>query len=235
MDIMEPQRPGEPSQQSEQLRQSFCSSCSTGTPPPYSETDATRAGPGPIADSPTCPPDWKTRPHNLLMICYPFPRAEVESKTQQEVSWGAHLKVNCRDVPSLMRRGFFWSDANIVQEEGYLSPIEEPVPSHARAEGWVVCRYYYLRDLAEEAQWVARLEVYARDYATLRDFRPAKLSVEMVHEAAAWNWDSKRTFYFHQDWLDYRYNVIYDDMPLQGWWPWPKKEDLEVEDNKKEI
>jgi hypothetical protein len=31
--------------------------------------------------------------------------------------------------------------------------------------------------------------------------------------------------YFWSKWRpEWNYNALYDDMPMEGWWPWPKKE-----------
>jgi hypothetical protein len=137
--------------------------------------------------------------------------------------WVAILCVKTRDVPRLMREGFFWSTENVVPEEGYMS-------SETRREwtdqGLRHRRTWMLADKSndEAPRWVGRLDVISLSRRILPGFRLQNLSRGNVYAARAWiahrqiyNWDCR--------WADeYNYNCIYDDTPLRGWWPWPREE-----------
>jgi hypothetical protein len=74
----------------------------------------------------------------------------------------------------------------------------------------------------ETPLWVAELTVFPNSVALLSRFRMQGLSVEQVYRVHAFNEDGQAVYVFEYHWPDYCYNCIYDDMPLRGWWPWPK-------------
>ncbi|KAK3901583.1 hypothetical protein C8A05DRAFT_16261 [Staphylotrichum tortipilum] len=141
--------------------------------------------------------------------------------------WSADLDVACRDLARLMREGFFWSAANIVPEEGYvlhdLGPDVSP-------EWFKVARVWRLVDRQQRTGetaplWTGRLMVDFRDLDRLKTFRIQDLSVNDVSRAWAWNADNRVVYDFSHAKPGHYVNCIYDDMPLRGWWPYPKLED----------
>lgn len=135
--------------------------------------------------------------------------------------WSASLIVKCRDVPRLMREGFFWSAENILPEEGYMSPSTTREWSDM---GFDHKRVWRLVDKAngETPLWVAELEVMSHSVTTLSGFQLHNLSREIVHRADAWNAERQLVYHFESYSPMDCFNCIYDDMPLQGWWPWPR-------------
>lgn len=138
--------------------------------------------------------------------------------------WVAVLEVKSRDVPRLMREGFFWSSENVLREEGYIS-------RETRREwtdlGFHYTRMWILADKSndETPQWVGHLGVFSESGEILPGFRVQSLSRENVHAAWAWNRLQQATYaYDCRQPRRYNYNCIYDDKPLQGWWPWPREE-----------
>ena len=145
--------------------------------------------------------------------------------------WEATLTVKCADVPRLMREGLFWSVDNIVPEEGFIQAA--PPQSHSRAFGYSHVRTWILTDKPESRgghgtpDWVACLEVYATAIEALTGFRPQNLTRAHIWKANAWDVHG-RTIYNYDSYAPAQnYNCVYDDMPLQGWWPWPRREDRE--------
>jgi hypothetical protein len=133
--------------------------------------------------------------------------------------WAAGLRVKCRDVPRLMREGFFWSAENILPEEGYMS--------HWKIPGWsdIGFHHKHVWSLADKSNgetphWVAQLEVLSHSVSILSSFQVNNLSRENVHKAHAWNAERQLVYHFESQSPRDCYNCIYDDMPLQGWWPW---------------
>jgi hypothetical protein len=121
-----------------------------------------------------------------------------------------------------MREGFFWSAENILPEEGYMSHSTTPAWSDL---GFHHTRVWGLADKSngETPLWVAQLEVLSHSVSIPSDFQVHNLSRENVHRSQAWNAERQLVYHFESCSPRDSYNCIYDDMPLQGWWPWPKQ------------
>jgi hypothetical protein len=107
----------------------------------------------------------------------------------------AGLMVKCRDVPRLMREGFFWSAENILPEEDYMS--------HSTTPGWSDIGFHHKRvwSLADKSNgdtplWVAQLEVRSHSVTILSGFQVHNLSRKNVHRANAWNEESYLVYHF---------------------------------------
>ena len=143
--------------------------------------------------------------------------------------WEAALVVKCPDVPRLMRDGFFWSADNIVPEEGFIRAAHP----QSRALGYSHVRTWILTDKPESRnghgtpKWVAYLEVAATAIQTLTGFRPQSLTRAHIWKANAWDVHGRAIYHYDSYAPAENYNCVYDDMPLRGWWPWPRREDRE--------
>ncbi|KAF6841052.1 hypothetical protein CMUS01_03651 [Colletotrichum musicola] len=155
----------------------------------------------------------------------------------QHISWVADLFLDCRDLPRLMREGLHLTTANIRPELSYIN-TEESLDEARRKEGWRKSRNYVLSDLGEDCYWAARLEVYARELKVLSQVRVSDLQHHMILGAVAFRSHVSAGSLAHfkrqiaSDELAYCFdsfrpsdsiNAIYDDMPLEGLWPWPKR------------
>jgi hypothetical protein len=56
----------------------------------------------------------------------------------------------------------------------------------------------------------------------LARFRIQTLSPDLVCSANAWDANLYLTYNYNCRVAGENYNCIYDDEPLEGWWPWPK-------------
>ncbi|KAI1209807.1 uncharacterized protein F4807DRAFT_91105 [Annulohypoxylon truncatum] len=148
--------------------------------------------------------------------------------------WYARLFFKCDNVPQLMREGLYWSLNNVQWEDGYIS-ADGPYEPHNELDGtineWLqskglkLSRNYFLRDLQMPCRWVARFQIYAAEFKTLADVRLEELSMDDIRHTFAWSVGGKEYVYGYQALQpEQSYNAIYDDMPMGGWWPWPKKE-----------
>ncbi|KAJ8132228.1 hypothetical protein O1611_g1391 [Lasiodiplodia mahajangana] len=146
--------------------------------------------------------------------------------------WIAFLDVKCDDVPRLMREGFFWDASNAIQKEGFLT-VENK--SHANDWSGASTRWYFLTDTRQDRLWVASLTVRATDLNVLYNFKLSQLSRELVRSVWASNQDGREIYgyqaYTSPDLVNKTpespmmgFNVIYDGMPMEGFWPWPRKE-----------
>ncbi|XDG04639.1 hypothetical protein ABKA04_004254 [Annulohypoxylon sp. FPYF3050] len=153
--------------------------------------------------------------------------------TPRALQWYARLKFKCDNVPQLMREGLYWSLDNVQWEDGYINTHGLPEPNneddkemndYVLYKGLKYTRNYFLRDLQVPSRWVARFQIHAPTLKTLGDMRLENLSMEDIHYVRAWSSGRKGLIYgYEAKHPQNSYNVIYDDMPMEGWWVWPKK------------
>ncbi|KAK8068745.1 hypothetical protein PG994_005361 [Apiospora phragmitis] len=153
--------------------------------------------------------------------------------------WWAEMFIKCHSVPQLMKEGLYWTGENICQEEGRI--MCEPSPNDLKqyeqykplSGESIDCgpytRHYYLRDLQESPpRWTADLQCHSDRLATLSRFRPETyLTGKNVDFALAFSTNGALV-YSWRDWcVENSFNALYDDMPMRGWWPWPKAREPE--------
>ncbi|KAK1712655.1 hypothetical protein BDP67DRAFT_516440 [Colletotrichum lupini] len=168
--------------------------------------------------------EWECVPKNLSIIYTPVPIGAGANISRRGISWEARFRVRAKDLPRLMREGLHWTVANIQREAGFFEhEAKELVMKQA---GWTCTRNYYLSDLSPDQNWSAKMIVCARDIQVLSQFDMAKLRPEQAYTAIAWSSFHPSHFIYNFERLapSRNYNSIYDDMPLEGWWPWPKRQ-----------
>ncbi|KAF6829124.1 hypothetical protein CPLU01_08137 [Colletotrichum plurivorum] len=131
-----------------------------------------------------------------------------------------------------MREGFFWNEDNVIPERSYIDNSHD---HHMEGHDLHCKRVWTLVDLSPEHLWHTELTVWGPDIQTLARFRVSDLQTYIVYSAMvkapreACN-THRRTIYLYDENRPERcINTIYDDLPLEGWWPWPKlpgQEDL---------
>ena len=146
----------------------------------------------------------------------------VSTQEYQAASWAATFVIRCDDVSRLMREGLFWTPDNVIPEEGHLFG---PVHRSWLAKGLRHGRSWILADKSngENLRWVGRLEVSARLCEIFQAFRLQTLSMENVSHVYAQNGNGQMVYNYLRCWPGKDCNYIYDDNPLEGWWPWPKE------------
>ncbi|KAI1364661.1 hypothetical protein F5Y08DRAFT_339419 [Xylaria arbuscula] len=143
--------------------------------------------------------------------------------------WVAVLEAKCSDIPRLMREGFYWDASNIIKEESYIEfGAKWPILNLWKS---LPKRSYSLSD----KHWTASLTIEASDLTTLYDFDINRLTRQTVKSVSATNQNQQETYGYNApmsvNWLFITtyipmrgFNVIYDNKPLEGAWPWPSKE-----------
>ncbi|KAI8949607.1 hypothetical protein F4801DRAFT_591005 [Xylaria longipes] len=173
--------------------------------------------------------DDKQRPSVVFSLC-PDPSRFFALRCQD---WIACLVVKCFDVPRLMREGFHWDASNVIKEEGYIEYGNKD-PNVATWES-ASTRWYFLTDTHQPGRWIASLAVEASDVNILYNFDLNQLSRELVKSVLALNQNQQHIYrYRAHAFPDKFYNIaerpmlgfnmIYDKMPMEGFWPWPRKE-----------
>ncbi|KAI0550757.1 hypothetical protein F4679DRAFT_583128 [Xylaria curta] len=137
--------------------------------------------------------------------------------------WIAVLMVKSHDVPRLMREGFYWDSANVIREEGYIDQDFTVAGYRQDRKYWSGTRHYFLKDLQQPPCWIAPIEVFALNSTTLYQFDLSRSSRENTQWAAAINQSGHQIYHWHYRFPGSWFNVAYDNMPVEGWWPWPKK------------
>ncbi|KAK5636471.1 hypothetical protein RRF57_012183 [Xylaria bambusicola] len=173
----------------------------------------------------------KQRPSLIIRFC-PDPSRPHSLRCQ---NWVAVLEVKCFDVPRLMREGFHWNASNVINEDGYIEfgkkwPVVKLWTSTSK-------RWYFLADNHQPRCWIASLMVEASDVSILYGFNLSLLSPEIVSSASALNQDHQEIYGYEARTLPaklcnatktpmWAFNMIYGDMPMEGFWPWPRKEHM---------
>lgn len=155
--------------------------------------------------------------------------------------WIVYLDLKTFHLPSLMKYGLYIDPRNVKEWENYVSKIY----SH-KEERWSYCRKYTLLD----PQWSGSLSVTSWSMKALNDFRIEDLSANLVLEAwvekeehnkkckQCWeHHDRDFIYFFDLRAPDDKINCIFGNMPMDGLWPWPRRETTpgEGEDTKKQM
>ncbi|KAF9873162.1 hypothetical protein CkaCkLH20_09325 [Colletotrichum karsti] len=172
--------------------------------------------------------EWQSLPNKLRMNMATRPIPSRRGDTfRAALQWDAKLLARVKDMPRLMREGFHWSEANVCLE---ASRVDDATDINLlKKDGWKCCRLYYLSQLGDDPNWAAELVVCARDLKALAQFRLSDLQPEMVYSAWAVHYSPYPKAYYQYKFERLEpmenFNAVYDGMPMEGWWPWPKRED----------
>ncbi|KAM3442095.1 hypothetical protein NHJ13734_002513 [Beauveria thailandica] len=161
---------------------------------------------------------------------------KVRLDMHPSVPWYAELTLKVKDVAVLLKSGLFWTEANIDPTNNFFGHRNDApyFVSEWFNLGNSPSRFYELRD-TEPAQWHGTLMVHAHAMSTLRQFRPSQLSLANVRYVTAKNPHGQTVYHFDSADSDRCFSAILDDTPLEGWWPWPKKEDTDDDSTQEDL
>ncbi|KAI0817031.1 hypothetical protein GGR55DRAFT_693348 [Xylaria sp. FL0064] len=209
-------------------------------PVSVSENEATRHNqtePGPAMGGTF----YREDPQDISMV-FKFCPDPSRPYRIDEHDWLAGLEVKCPDVPRLMREGFHWDASNVIKEEGYVEfnreyPEEAGITKLGRIWQWFFpvtvqessrriqgTRWYFLKDLNQPPRWAASVAVQAVDARILYNFDLSQLSRGLIRSVWASDQFQHQIYGYRFDLPTVRVNMIYDKMPMEGWWPWPRRE-----------
>jgi hypothetical protein len=130
-----------------------------------------------------------------------------------------------------MREGFHWDNSNILRnEQVYESYINPPMtcPRHPKRPpigwnpAWKHVRRFVLRDMHHQPpHWAAELAVYAASENIVRGVKLELLTRENVASMRAHGPERRRAYEYRAWRRNESYNILYNDMVMEGWWPWP--------------
>ncbi|KAI1827653.1 hypothetical protein F4861DRAFT_549840 [Xylaria intraflava] len=171
-------------------------------------------------------------PESIQFTFYPNP--DKHWRTQE---WLATIMIKCDDVPRLMREGFFWNDANVVKEDGFINEDTKNGPIQADKKAWRTTRHYFLQDLHQPRRWTAKIEVFGLRDEALFHFDLRQLRRERIREGYAVNRHGEAIYVYHHGVPQRCFNAIYDDLLMPGQWPrgsWPKPKADAIKDSEVE-
>lgn len=162
-------------------------------------------------------------------------KGEIE-KIHKDGSWIAVIAFRVKDLPAAMKQGLYWSQDNVDLSGCCFYDDLQSMPPQSqdwglRLQDWGLrlqdygfthARRFQLIDLAENPQWKGTLFVFSRGIKPLCRFRIQNISVGNILGATAFTRDEKMAYMYSRLEPERNFNAIYDDMPLGGWWPWPK-------------
>ncbi|KAI0145237.1 hypothetical protein GGR57DRAFT_307578 [Xylariaceae sp. FL1272] len=153
------------------------------------------------------------------------------TKTVFNQDWLARMDCKCADVPGLMRTGFHFNMDNVVREEGYIGEHTLGFKDDTGVP-FVATRHYFLKDLEQPPRWTAKIEVHSPTWAIVYRFDFSLISPNHVKFTSADSFQNNGIYHYLHGRPEECYNAIYDEMPLEGLWPWPKKESKESSKDK---
>ncbi|KID87864.1 hypothetical protein MGU_05102 [Metarhizium guizhouense ARSEF 977] len=144
---------------------------------------------------------------------------KYDKKAHNDAPWIAYMDIRFKDVCATMEQGLYWSQDNIDPNGSCFFNTTDPA---LLAYDFFRGRRFHLIDLAENPQWKGELEVYASSAKTLSEFRIQNTLVDNITSMTAFTGDERWIYAYKRGDPGQNFNAIYDDMPLRGWWPWPK-------------
>lgn len=177
------------------------------------------------------------RPGTLRMRIHPANQLVPKHQIRPgQPTWVAFLHIETPDLPRLMREGFHWSSANVDRGGSYMSAtyqnfperVVEAFPGHVN----MFCvRMFSLSSRCvggggkeDDLSWEGDLAIWGKELADVAPFRLPDVQPENIWSAQAFDSRSRFVYSYRWDEPETSYNCIYDDLPLAGWWPWPKPE-----------
>lgn len=133
--------------------------------------------------------------------------------------WFAALCIVAKDLPTLMRTGFYWDERNVLENQG--SVIEGP-GAFRHEKGYQSIKYtrqYPLSEMSDDPTWIGCLEVYSNSMGDLGRFRINHLAREDIIYAHAMNPRKELVWEYLLADPDLDVNTICKDSQLEGWWP----------------
>ncbi|CAI0642658.1 unnamed protein product [Colletotrichum noveboracense] len=175
-----------------------------------------------VAHQPFNSKSWKSIPVGLAIVL----ASDPVLASGENAIWMARLVVKTGNIVGLMKGGFHWSPKNVHSEASHFDmKVNDPELSQYKQE---VSRTFYLSDTRTPVSWTAKLEVAANKQSDLARFKVNDLELDQIEKAEAWNTNGQLICHYCRHDQYNNFNAIYDDLPLEGWWPWPKQNEQAV-------
>ncbi|KAK8026212.1 hypothetical protein PG990_004035 [Apiospora arundinis] len=156
-------------------------------------------------------------PVTIVFEFLPVPRLAT-----REQPWVGHMAIKAANVPQLMKEGLFMGQEDVIPEEGYMSATEGLFHDWVK-EKWPHNRHFFLRDTRHTPpRWMAHAQCLAADVKPLGGIKLGDL--RHYHILFCLSAVARGQIIYKFDRKEPRdFFCIYDDMPLEGLWPHPKR------------
>ncbi|KAF5021874.1 hypothetical protein F66182_6101 [Fusarium sp. NRRL 66182] len=168
-------------------------------PPPYQEATATDPGPWELTFLFTSDPDT----------------LRTTRRINTRVGWRALMIITTHDIVGLMRDGLYLSQDNVQPERSFIKQCWWPTNQE-----WSYLRCYAVVD----PKWSGHLIVQTLHLQNALQFRVSHLSEDKVAHAHVLNKKKNLVYSYDVDHPENNGNYILEDTPMEGLWPWPRRE-----------
>lgn len=145
----------------------------------------------------------------------------------QVQKWTACLTLETCDVSHLMKEGFYWDKSSIEPESGFLIPYQKDLPADESQWGWKCARVYQCSSMREGIiQWKGQLRILAQELKTLAEFNLDILTADAIHVMMVRDSENRVVYCYSRLRPQDNCNAYYDHMPMEGYWPWPRKDEI---------
>lgn len=177
-------------------------------PPPYQDVEEVQ-----------CPHDSITGPPSVKFSFQSDVR--LKGSQRKHSKWEARMDVFA-DPVHLMRRGFHWSEANRRRQYGFFERVayEDPdIRGDARrfAGGIISQTWTGTHRGLHISGFTLMMSLH------FSEFTLDSISIDNIIAVCAWNSDNQTIYNYSIRVPEERVSAVSDNMPLEGWWPWPKK------------
>ena len=179
----------------------------------------TSGSPGPVVQHRKLPKSLVPRPQenkwsgipdlNKISLVIEISQKSPDGEQLHANEWTGRISVRCSNLPLLMRKGFRWSEANVIPERGHIDPCT--------SKKWKYSRVWYLRDKGFKPKWTAKLMIYDRDLTCVSNFNVGTLRGEDINRVDGWSEEGRNVIQYIAGFPELSFNAVYDDKPLQDW------------------
>ncbi|CAH0057540.1 unnamed protein product [Clonostachys solani] len=170
---------------------------------------------------------WHNHPSeksSLILEFKPKPGQKRLFRDASEPHWHAMMRIRAKNVPRLMRDGYFqWSPRNYCEGSSALRLDDKLWPERLGCdESWRQTRIYALKDEGDNPEWHATLAVVSKERFTVLNFDLGIITLDTIHVVKAYNWKGEQVYEASQSRPAENFNLIYPNIVLGGWWGGPE-------------
>ena len=146
--------------------------------------------------------------------------------------WEVRMEIRAQDASKLMLKGLHWTPDNCRPEGNYLKNSVQTMHDEDKKMQWPMFRSFNIVDSGVMPSWTAEAHVFARDLSVLNNFDLAELYVSRITQCdvhrptPSYGVLGSSVYHFQANDWGKNYNSLYDDMLLEGFWPWPREDEL---------
>ncbi|CAG9956638.1 unnamed protein product [Clonostachys rosea f. rosea IK726] len=161
---------------------------------------------------------------SLILEFKPKSGLKTLFKNASESNWRAMMRIRTKNVPRLMREGFFQlSPKNYCEGSSALRLDNKIWPERLGCDdSWRQTRTYAFKDEGDNPEWHATLAVVSKERFTIVNFDLGMITPDTISLVKAYNWNGEQVYEANQSRPRENFNLIYPNVVLGGWWGGPQ-------------